>query len=76
MRDTAQYLENRITGKKVILTGSMIPITGFAASDAGFNLGFAVATFLSIQPGIYICMNGGVFRSDEAKKNPDMFRFE
>jgi len=77
MRDTAQFLDKSELGdKKVILTGSMIPITGFSISDAGFNLGFAVASFGSIEPGVYLSMNGGIFHSSEVEKNVELFRFE
>lgn len=77
MRDTAQFLDkNGVTDKKVILTGSMIPITGFSISDAGFNLGFAVASFANIEPGVYLSMNGGIFHSTEVEKNVELFRFE
>ncbi len=54
----------------------MIPLTGFSTSDAGFNLGYAVASFPSIEPGIYLSMNGGIFNSDEVEKNVELFRFE
>ena len=80
MRDTAAFLENRggtdKTDKKVVLTGSMIPITGFATSDAGFNLGFVAGSFGSIDPGVYLSMNGGIFHASEVSKNADIFRFE
>jgi L-asparaginase len=77
MLDTAQYINKQsLSDKKIILTGSMIPITGFSASDAGFNLGFAIASFDSLQLGVYMSMNGGVFKSDEVEKNVDIFRFE
>lgn len=79
MRDTAQFLEKQTlsnTNKKIILTGSMIPIVGFSASDAGFNLGFAIASFPSLEPGVYISMNGGIFNSAEVEKNVDLLRFE
>ncbi len=77
MRDTAEYLENNLsTNKKVILTGSMVPITGFSSSDAGFNLGFAIASFTTIHPGVYLSMNGGIFKSNEVLKNEELFRFE
>lgn len=77
MRDTAEFLEQqKIEGKKIILTGSMIPLTGFAASDGGFNLGYAIASFSAIEPGVYLSMNGGIFHSTEVKKNEDIFRFE
>ena len=77
MTETARFLVDAgITNKKVILTGSMIPITGFTTSDAGFNLGFAIGSFNSVEPGIYLSMNGGVFSLDEVQKNTKIFRFE
>jgi L-asparaginase len=77
MQQTAKYMDQRgIGNKKIILTGSMIPITGFSMSDAGFNLGFAIAYFASIEPGVYICMNGGLFHASEAEKNETLLRFE
>ncbi len=81
MRQTAQYLdehlsENTKKDKKIILTGSMIPIIGFGMSDAGFNLGFTIASFMNIEAGVYICMNGGVFHAGETDKNETLLRFE
>jgi len=77
MRETAEFLDQKgFEGKKIILTGSMIPMVGFAASDAGFNLGFAIASFSSLEAGVYLSMNGGLFRSNEVTKNEDIFRFE
>jgi L-asparaginase len=77
MNDTAQFLQQHDFGnKKIILTGSMIPITGFTVSDAGFNLGFVIASFVSVKPGVYLSMNGGIFSADEVSKNVELFRFE
>ncbi len=77
MSETAKFLdEQSITGKKVILTGSMIPISGFSTSDAGFNLGFVIGSFASTDPGVYISMNGGIFTASEVEKNTDLLRFE
>lgn len=77
MRETAQFLEQHgFSDKKIILTGSMIPITGFTTSDAGFNLGYTIASFASIEPGIYLSMNGGIFHASEVEKNVELFRFE
>ena len=77
MRETAEYIKKHIDGdKKIILTGAMIPITGFASSDAGFNLGYAIGSFDSLQPGVYLSMNGGIFEPSEVTKNSDIFRFE
>lgn len=43
MPDTARYLQANLKKNKrtIILTGSMIPIVGFAPSDGPFNLGYA-----------------------------------
>jgi L-asparaginase len=81
LTQTAEYLDGRLSeddsfDKKVILIGSMIPIAGFAMSDAGFNLGFAIATFACIDSGVYICMNGDVFSPGEVQKNKTLLRFE
>ena len=77
MRETAEFLEKGLPeGKKVVITGAMIPITGFTSSDAGFNLGYAIGLLGSLQPGVYLSMNGGVFTPSEVNKNTDIFRFE
>ena len=80
MKDTAKFLseylfKNKIE-KKIILTGSMIPIIGFSVSDAAFNLGYSIASFDNIKNGVYICMNGGIFDYKEVNKNIDLLRFE
>jgi L-asparaginase len=80
MKDTARFLVEYLTKmkifKKVILTGSMIPIVGFSISDAAFNLGYSIASFKSVDIGVYICMNGGIFNYDEVNKNTELLRFE
>ena len=77
MRQTVQFLEQQgLIGKKIILTGSMIPTSGFASSDAGFNLGFAIASFAHLEPGVYLSMNGGIFTASDVAKNESVFRFE
>ena len=80
MKDTGKFLERMLVeeklNKKIILTGAMIPIIGFSISDAGFNLGFSISAFLSVNPGVYICMNGGVFKPGEVDKNTELLRFE
>ena len=77
MVETAKYLEGYdFSEKKIIITGSMIPLAGFTTADAGFNLGFAIASFSGINPGVYLTMNGGLFQADEVIKNRKLFRFE
>lgn len=70
MPDTARYMEANLKRKDqtVIFTGSMIPLTGFAPSDAPFSLGFAIAEVQRLPAGIYVCMNGKVFRPHEVIK--------
>lgn len=77
MVQTAEFLDkNLATDKKIVITGSMVPVVGFSASDAPFNLGYSVGSFQSIEPGVYICMNGGIFKYNEIAKNTELLRFE
>lgn len=76
MKNTALFLAKKGFQKKVILTGAIVPISGFSLSDAAFNLGYSLASFQSLDDGVYICMNGGIFKPDEVEKNPELLRFE
>lgn len=77
MAQTGKFLEGRdLKGKTVVLTGSMIPISGFSASDAGFNLGYVIGQIEHLEPGVYLSMNGCVFSPDEVAKNTELLRFE
>jgi L-asparaginase len=80
LRDTTKFLDEYFSGKnetkKIILTGSMIPIIGFSASDAPFNLGYSIASFEGVKPGVYLCINGGIFKYNEVEKNSELLRFE
>ncbi len=68
--ETAKYLDKNLKNndKVIILVCSMIPIKGFDPTDAGFNLGYAVAKSQDLSKGIYVCMNGRVFNPDEVVK--------
>ena len=70
MSNTARYLKEHLRGggQTIILTGAFIPLTDVIRSDAAFNIGFAIAQFQHLTPGIYICINGQVFNADEAEK--------
>lgn len=70
MSDTARFIEKNLLtlNKTIILTGSMIPLDGFNFSDAGFNLGFAIANVLEIPNGVYVAMNGKIIKASEATK--------
>jgi L-asparaginase len=76
MTETARYLNSKDIQKKVIITGAMIPLVGFPASDAGFNLGFAIGSFNTFDHGVKVAMNGRLFDPDAVIKNAEIFRFE
>ncbi len=69
MPDTSRYLKQNLKrhDKTIILTGSMIPLT-FANSDAPFNLGYSIAKVNELGGGIYVCMNGRIFKPEEVMK--------
>ena len=75
MADTARYLESRITGKTVVLTGAMIPYK-FGSSDGLFNLGSALAFVQVLEPGVYVAMNGRCFAASKVMKNKQTGIFE
>ena len=75
MVETAQFLEKRVSGKTIVLTGAMIPYA-FGSSDGLFNLGSALSFVQVIEPGVYIAMNGKVFSWDCVRKNTDLGLFE
>ena len=74
MIDTAKLLKN-ITNKTIVMTGSMYPAQ-FRDSDAVFNIGCAVTAAQILVPGVYIAMNGCIFKPDDARKNVELNRFE
>lgn len=81
MKETAKFLDDYFKDKqdlkkKIILTGSMIPIIGFSVSDAPFNLGYCIASYSSLDSGVYLSMNGGIFGYNEVDKNTELLRFE
>jgi L-asparaginase len=60
-----------IADKTIVLTGALAPAR-FSESDAAFNLGMAFATAQTAPPGVYIAINGSVFRGHEVVKNHDL----
>ncbi len=67
MTTTADALAG-IEGKTIVLVGALAPAR-FQESDATFNLGMAFATVQVAPPGVYITMNGTVFRADAVVKD-------
>ncbi|MEK7528254.1 MAG: asparaginase domain-containing protein [Patescibacteria group bacterium] len=79
MPETGAFLKKhneQLKGKTVVMTGSMKPLDGFLPSDAAFNLGFALSSLLTAEPGIYISMNGKLFKPETVMKNISIGRFE
>lgn len=74
MTDTARVLES-VRDKTIVLFGAMQPAR-MRRSDAVFNLGFAWAAVQLLSPGVYIAMNGEVFRAGRVRKNRAAQRFE
>ena len=72
---TARVLAAGVPGKTIVLTGAMIPIA-FGSSDGLFNLGSALTAAQILPPGVYVAMNGRVFRWDNVEKNRDRGVFE
>jgi len=73
MTVTAQSLKG-VAGKTIVLVGALAPAR-FTESDATFNLGMAFATAQVAPPGIYITMNGTVFRADAVTKDRERGAF-
>lgn len=74
MVQTANELK-QVPGKTIVLVGSLSPAR-MKASDAEFNVGFALAAVQALPAGVYIAMNGQVFHADHAQKNRELNRFE
>jgi len=76
MVQTASYLADKnINNKTIILIGAMVPYK-FKNSDALFNLGTAFGAIKLLEYGIYIAMNGEVFKWNEVYKNVDLGFFQ
>ena len=75
MTDTAKLLGEARLEKRIVLTGSMIPYA-VTNSDAVFNLGCSVTAVQLVEPGVWVVMNGRVFRWDKVRKNKSKGVFE
>ena len=74
MVQNAQFLQ-QVKGKTIVLTGAMIPYV-FDKSDALFNLGSAFTAVQCLPVGVYVAMNGQVFKADDVVKNREEGVFE
>lgn len=68
MENTARFLAAEGLDKTIVLTGAMIPYT-FGSSDGLFNLGSALSFAQVLSPGVFIAMNGCIFKSDDVYKD-------
>tara|TARA_X000001036_G_scaffold297495_1_gene276593 strand:- start:3535 stop:4032 length:498 start_codon:yes stop_codon:yes gene_type:complete len=75
MTVTAKFLAQNIKNKTIIFTGAMIPYK-FGSSDGLFNLGSALTAAQTLEPGIYIAINGNIFQWDKVIKNRKKGIFE
>ena len=77
MPDTARFLKAKLKrdDQTIIFTGAMIPLVGFAPSDAPFNLGYSLAQLEHLPSGIYVAMNGRIFSPEEVAKLLSTGRF-
>src|SRR5262245_2845667 len=73
MTDSARALA-AVAGKTIVMTGALSPAR-FSDSDATFNLGMAFGAVQSLPAGVYIVMNGRVFRGDSVRKDRAQARF-
>ena len=77
MVETARYLAGNpaLTDRTIVLTGALAPAM-FRNTDAPVNIGCAGAAVQCLRPGVYVAMNGRVFRHDDVRKNLDKGMFE
>ena len=74
MAETAAALKG-IENKTIVLTGALEPAL-FKTSDAIFNIGCALGALQALPFGVYIVMNGSIFKGGKVRKNLDLNRFE
>ena len=73
--ETAEILARKVNKKTIVLTGAMIPYK-FGSSDGLFNLGSAFAFVQTLDPGVYVSMNGRCFNAGNVRKNKETGVFE
>ena len=70
---TAAALKD-LTDRTIVLTGSLAPAR-FARTDAIFNVGMAFAAAQTLEPGVYIAMNGEIFDALRVVKDREQNAF-
>ncbi len=74
MAVTARHVMG-VPGKTIVFTGSMLPAS-HRATDAVFNVGFAIAAAQLLPSGTYLAMNGQVFDPASVVKDRDAGLFK
>lgn len=77
MVETATVLHQNmnLSQKTIVLTGAMRPYR-LSQSDASFNVGSALMAVQTAGPGVFIVMNGRLFRAGQVQKNLNAGVFE
>lgn len=75
MTETAKYLGSLDFHKTIVLVGSFV-LGIKKATDAPFNLGYAIHALQTLDKGVYIAMNGEIFTWNNVTKNVKESRFE
>ena len=73
--ETARVLGEAVIAKTIVLVGAIVPYRQ-PQSDALFNVGSAISAVRILPHGVYITMNGQVFRWDNVRKNREFGFFE
>jgi L-asparaginase len=74
MVDTAKFLIG-VPNKTIVFTGAMEPARS-RYTDATFNVGCAIGAVQTLSHGVYIAMNGCVYKADRVRKNYEIRQFE
>ncbi len=76
VQTAAALVAASIENKTIVLTGAMVPYAFGTSSDGFFNLGSALAFAQTLEPGVYIVMNGRYFDWNNVRKNRRTGNFE
>lgn len=72
--ETARFLNSKVNGKLIILTGAMLP-ERFTNSEAPINLGSAIAAANLLNDGVYITMHGVIKPYNLINRDPESGKF-
>jgi L-asparaginase len=72
--ETAEYLKG-FRNKVIVLTGSLQP-SRFLLSDAVFNIGMAVGALQVLEGGVYVAINGKIYKPETIYKDRSINRFK